>query len=106
MHCKCDVKKKILKVPKTYIDPLSFLFACFLPPQHTQTVLHTHCYISLGTIESPKRRRRQCVRKTVCVCWGAKNMPTKCTVGNVEMANTHALLSWKDNSIYSPRFLL
>lgn len=104
MHCKCDVKKKVLKVPKTSIDPLSFLFACFLRPNKHNQFCICIVYISLGTIESPKRKSRQCVCKTVCVCWRARNMPTKCIMGNLEMANTHALLSWKNNFMSAPGF--
>ena len=31
-------------------------------------------------------------------------MPTKCIMGNLEMANTHALFSWKDNFMSAPGF--
>ena len=68
MHCKCDVKKKILKVPKTYIDPLSFLFACFLPPNtHKQFCIRIVTFL-LGRLKVPREEEDNVYAKLfVCV---------------------------------------
>lgn len=67
MHCKCDVKKKNLKVLKTYIDPLSFLFACFLPP-NTYSLAHALFTFLLGQLKVPREDEDNAYAKLfVCV---------------------------------------
>ena len=67
MHCKCDVKKKNLKVLKTYIDPLSFLFACFLLP-NTHSLAYTLFTFLLEQVKVPREDEDNVYTKLfVCV---------------------------------------
>ena len=45
-------------------------------------------FIFSWDFQSSREKCKQCLCKTICVCWGARNMQTNCIMGNVEMANT------------------
>ena len=72
MHCKCDGKRKNSESTQNLYWPLSF-FICHFHISHNthKQFCKSIVYISLGTIENPKRRRRQSVCKTV-LCVGGQ----------------------------------
>ena len=99
-------REKILKVPKTYIDLSLSLFAIFtFPITHTSSFAKALFTFLLEQLKIP-REEEDNLFENCFVCWGARNTLTKCIMGNVEMVNTHALLSWKNNFMFSPMFLL
>ena len=63
-------------------------FACFLLPNTRKQFCILIVFIFSWDFQSSREKCKQCLCKTVCVCWGARNMQTNCIEGNVEMANT------------------
>ena len=63
-------------------------FACFLLPNTRKQFCILIVFIFSWDFQSSREKCKQCLCKTICVCWGARNMQTNCIMGNVEMANT------------------